>query len=195
MFLSVADVLLAPDFKHSHLVDKAICQFLIVVWCVHSFWFIEDLSPRTGCEAFDSHEWCSADGWVEWVVVGKLGHGDPSEPVGLKPIPPFLKIELQKLINVFCLIICFQMEDSRELDINVHVKTYLFSEVADELKATIWYNEVGSTVFPIEFGEPGVVYTDNINFPHRYECGVFWETVHDNHHIGADLPMGIDEWR
>ena len=83
------------------------------------------------------------------------------------------------------------MKDSWKLDINVHVKVYLFPEVADELKAIIWYNEIRSTVFPIEFSELDVVYTDNINLLHRYEYGVFWEAVHDNHHIDADLPVSV----
>ena len=87
------------------------------------------------------------------------------------------------------------MKSNKELDINVHAKAYLFSEVADELKATIWYNEVRSTIFPIEFDEPDAAYTDSINLPHRHEHGIFWEAVHDNHHINADLPMNINEWR
>ena len=173
MFLSVADVFLAPDFKHSHFVNKDICQFLIMVWCVCRLWFIKDFSTRTECETFDDHKWCDADDWVEWVVVNKLSYKNPLRPVNLKSIPPLFKIKFQKLINVFCLIICFQMKDSWEFDINVYVKTYLFSEVADELKIMIWYNEVESTVFLIEFSEPDAVYTDSINFSHRYKCGIF----------------------
>ena len=195
MFLNIADVLLASDFKHSYLADKTICQFLIVVWCVHSFWFIEDLSPRTGHEAFNSHEWCGANGWVEQVVVSKLSYKNPSGPVSLKPIPLLSKIKLQELIDAFCLIICFWVKGSRELDINVHAKAYLFSEIADELEAIIWYNGVGSTVFLIEFGEPDVTYTDSINLLHRHKHDVFWEVIHNNHYISADFPVGVDEWR
>ena len=87
------------------------------------------------------------------------------------------------------------MKNNWKLNINVHVKTYLFPEVTDELGIIIWYNEVGSTVFLIEFNESDVIYTDSINFLHRYECGVFWEVIHDNHHIDADLPVGIGGWR
>ena len=162
---------------------------------MHSFWFIEDLSPRTGCEVFGNHKQCSADGWVEQVVVDKLSYENSSGLVSLKSISPLLKVKLQELINVFCLIICFWVEGSRKLDINVHVKIYLFSEIIDELGATIWYNRVGSTVFSIEFSKPGVAYTDSINLPHRHEHSIFWEAVHDNHHIGADLPVGVDGWR
>ena len=195
MFLSVVNVLLISDFECSHFVNKVIYQFLIVVWCVCSFWFIENLSSRMRHEAFDSHEQCDADGWVEQIVVDKLNHENPSESVDLKLIPPLSKIKLQKLINVFCLIICFWVKDSREFDINIHVKAYLFPKIADELEAIIWYNKVGSTVFLIEFDESNVTYTDSINLLHKYECGVFWEVIYDNHHIGADLPVGVDEWR
>ena len=173
MFLSIADVLLAISFECNHFADKSICQFLIMVWCVHSFWFIENLSLRTGHETFDSYKQCSANGWVEWVVVDKLGHGNPSGPVSLKSIPPLSKIELQKLIDAFCLIICFWVKGSWEFDINVYAKIYLFPEITDKLEATIWYNKVRSTVFLIEFCKPNVAYTDSINFLHRHECGIF----------------------
>ena len=99
------------------------------------------------------------------------------------------------MIDVFCLIICFQMKGSKKLNINVHVKAYLFPEVTDKLKIMIWYNEVGSIVFSIEFSESDVVYIDSINLLHRHKHGIFWEVIHDNHHIGADLPVGINEWR
>ena len=62
MFLSIADVLLTSNFKCSHFVNEGIYQFLIMIWCVCGLWFIEDLSIRTKYEAFDSHEWCDADG-------------------------------------------------------------------------------------------------------------------------------------
>ena len=65
MFLSVVNVLLAISFKHSYFVNKDICQFLIMTWCVHSFWFIEDLSSKTEYEVFSSYEQCNADDWVE----------------------------------------------------------------------------------------------------------------------------------
>ena len=130
---------------------------------------------------------------MEWVVVSKLGHKNSSELVNLKPISSFLKIKLQKLINMFYLIICFWVKDNWKFDINIHVKTYLFSEVADKLKAIIWYNKIRSTVFLIKFHESDAVYTDSINFLHKYECGVFWEAVHNNHHIDANLPIGINE--
>ena len=173
MFLSVVNVLLAFDFKYSHFVDKGIYQFLIMVWCVCGLWFIENLGIRMKHEAFDDHEWCNADDWVKWVVVDKLSHKNSSGSVDLKSISSFLKVELQKLIDVFCLIICFWVKDSWEFNINVYVKAYLFPKVADELEATIWYNGVRSTVFLIEFDEPDAVYTDSINLPHRYECGIF----------------------
>ena len=164
-----------------------------MIWCVHSFWFIKNLSPRMRHKAFDSHEQCNANDWMEQIVVGKLGHKDPSEPVSLKSIPSFLKIKLQKLINVFCLIICFWMKNSWEFDINVQAKTYLFPEITDKLKITIWYNEIRSTVFLIEFHESNAVYTDSINFLHKHKCGIFWETVHNNHHIDTNLSMSINE--
>ena len=195
MFLSVADVLLVFNFKCSYFTNKGICQFLIMIWCVHRLWFIENLSSRTGCEVFNDHEQCGADGWVEWIVVGKLGHRDPSGSVDLKSIPPLSKIELHKLINVFYLIICFQMKDSWEFDINVHAKAYLFSEITDKLKAIIWYNEIRSTVFLIEFNESDVVYTDSINFLYKHEHGIFWKAVHNNHHIDTDFFMSVNEWR
>ena len=189
------NVLLTSDFKCSYFVDKDICQFLIIVWCVHRLWFIKDFGTRMGCEAFDGHEWWDADDWVKWVVVDKLSYEDSLRSVGLKSISSFLKIKLQKLIDVFCLIICFWMKDSKELNINVYMKTYLFSEIADKLRITIWYDKVKSTVFLIEFSELNVVYTDSINFLHKYKCNVFWETIHNNHHINADFLVGVDRWR
>ena len=148
-----------------------------------------------GHEAFDDYEQCSADDWVKQVVVSKLGYKNSSKSVNLKPIPPLSEIKLQKLIDAFCLIICFQMKGSRKLNINVHAKAYLFPEVADKLEITIWYNEIRSTVFPIEFSESGVIYTDSINFSYRHKYGVFWEAVHNNHHIDADLFMSVGGWR
>ena len=195
MFLSVVDVLLAPNFKCSHFADKGICQFLIMIWCVHRLWFIENFSPRTEYEVFDDYEWCNADDWVEWVVVNKLSYKNSSESVSLKSIPPLSEIKLQKLIDIFCLIICFQMKGSWELDINIYTKTYLFSKIIDELRVIIWYNGVRSTVFLIEFNESDAVYTDSINFSHKHKCDIFWEVIHNNHHIDADLSVGIDEWR
>ena len=166
-----------------------------MIWCVHRLWFIKDFSPRMRHETFGSHKQCSANDWVEWVIVGKLGHENPSESVSLKSIPPFLEIEFQKLIDAFCLIICFQMKDSWEFDINVYVKIYLFPKVADKLRTTIWYNEIRSIIFSIKFSESGVICTNNINLSHKHKHGIFWETVHNNHHIGADLFMNINEWR
>ena len=160
---------------------------------MHRLWFIKDFSSRTECEVFNGYEWCSADGWVEWIVVDKLDYENLSESVSLKSIFLFSEIELQKLINIFHLIICFWVKSSWEFDINVHVKAYLFSEITDKLEIIIWYNEVRSTVFLIKFGEPDVVYTDSINLLHRHKHGIFWEAVHNNHHIGADFPVGIDE--
>ena len=87
------------------------------------------------------------------------------------------------------------MKDSWELDINVYAKAYLFSEITDKLEIIIWYNEIRSTVFLIKFCELGAVYTDSINFPYKYECGVFWEAVHNNYYINANFPVGVDEWR
>ena len=173
IFLSVTNVLLTTSFKHNHFADKNIYQFLIIIWCVHSFWFIKNLDFRTEYEAFNSHKQCSANDWVKWVVVGKLSHENPSKPVGLKSISPLSKVKFQKLINAFCLIICFWIKNNWEFNINVHVKAYLFPEITDKLKITIWYNEVKSTVFLIEFCESGAVYTDSINFPHKHKCGIF----------------------
>ena len=173
MFLSITDVLLTSNFKCSHFVNKVICQFLIVVWCVHSFWFIEDLSSRTECEIFDDYEWCSTDDWVEQVVVGKLGHKNSSESVSLKLILSLSEIKLQKLINVFYLIICFWMKDSWKFNINIHVKIYLFLKLTNELKIMIWYNEVESIIFLIKFSEPDMVYTDSINLSHKHEYDIF----------------------
>ena len=173
MFLNVVNVLLTSDFKCSYFADKDICQFLVMIWCVHGLWFIEDLGLRMECEAFNNYQQCSADDWVEWIVVDKLSHKDPLGSVSLKSIPPLLKIKLQELINVFCLIIYFQMKGSWELDINVHVKIYLFSEIADKLKIMIWYNGVKSTVFLIKFNKSDMIYTNSINLLYRYEHDVF----------------------
>ena len=173
IFLSVVNVLLTFSFKCSYFVNKDICQFLIIVWCVCELWFIKNLSSRTECEIFDDHEQCDADNWVEWIVVNKLNYRNLSESINLKSIFSFLKIKFQELINVFCLIICFQVKGSWELDINVYTKTYLFSKVTDELRITIWYNEVGSTVFLIEFSELNVIYIDSINFLHKHKCDIF----------------------
>ena len=85
------------------------------------------------------------------------------------------------------------MKDSKKLNINVYMKIYLFSEVADELRTIIWYNEVRSTIFLIKFNESDVVYTDSINFLHKYECDIFWEAVYNNHHIDADFSVNINE--
>ena len=147
MFLSVTDVLLTLSFKHSHFADKDICQFLIMIWCVSRFWFIENLNPRTEYEAFDSYEWWNAYAEVKWVVVDKLGHENPLGPVSLKSISPLSEIEFQKLIDAFCLIICFWMKSSWEFNINVHVKAYLFPEITDKLRVIIWYNGIKNTVF------------------------------------------------
>ena len=173
IFLSIADVLLTPDLKCSHFVNEGICQFLIMVWCVHSFWFIKDLSSRTGYKAFNNHEWWDTYVWVEWVVVNKLSHQNPSEPVSLKLIFSLSEVKLQKLIDVFCLIICFWMKSSWEFDINVYMKIYLFSEITDKLRITIWYNKIRSIIFLIKFHELGAVYTDSINFLYRHKCGIF----------------------
>ena len=112
MFLSITDVLLTLSFECSHFMNKAICQFLIVVWCVHSFWFIKNLSLRTKHKTFDSYEQCSINDWMEQVIVNKLSYKDSSKSISLKSILLFLKIKLQKLIDVFCLIICFWVKDS-----------------------------------------------------------------------------------
>ena len=87
------------------------------------------------------------------------------------------------------------MKDSWELDINIHMKTYLFSKITDKLKVIIWYNEVKSTVFLIEFDESDVIYTDSINFSHKHKYDVFWKAVHNNHHINADFSVDINEWK
>ena len=87
------------------------------------------------------------------------------------------------------------MKGSWEFDINVYAKIYLFSEITDKLRITIWYNEVKSTIFLIKFDESGAVYTDSINFLHRHKCGIFWEAVYNNHHINADLLIDVNEWR
>ena len=166
-----------------------------MIWCVHRLWFIENLSSRTEYEAFDSYEQCSVNDWVKWVVVSKLSHENPSESVDLKSIFSLSEVKLQKLINIFCLIICFWVKSSWEFNINVYVKIYLFSEVTDELKITIWYNEVRNIIFLIKFSESDVVYTDSINFLYKHKCGVFWEAVYDNYHINADLLVNINEWR
>ena len=173
MFLSITNVLLAINFKHSHFVNKDIYQFLIMIWCVCSFWFIKNLSPKTECEVFDNHEQCSADDWVEQVVVDKLSHKNSLGLVSLKPILPLLEIKLQELIDAFCLTVCFWMKDSWELNINVHVKTYLFPEITDKLRVIIWYNEIKSIIFLIEFCKSSVIYTNSINFPYRHKCDVF----------------------
>ena len=132
---------------------------------------------------------------MKWIVVDKLNHEDPLRSVSLKSISSLSEIKFQKLINAFYLIICFWMKSSWEFNINVHVKTYLFSEIADKLKIIIWYNKVRSTVFLIEFHESGVIYTDSINFLHRYKHGIFWEAVHNNHYINAILLVSVNEWR
>ena len=147
------------------------------------------------CEVFGSHEQCSADDWVEWIVVDKLSYKDSSKSVNLKSIFSLSEIKFQKLIDVFYLTICFWVKGSWEFDINVHVKAYLFLEFADKLETIIWYNEVESIIFLIEFNELNVVYTDSINFLHKYKCDIFWEVIHDNHYINADLSVNIDEWR
>ena len=74
---------------------------------------------------------------MKWVVVDKLSYKHSSKLINLKLIFLFLKIKLQKLIDMFCLIIYFWVKGSWEFDINVYIKTYLFSEVTDELKITI----------------------------------------------------------
>ena len=147
------------------------------------------------CEAFGSHEWWGAYDWVEQVVVNKLSYRDPSGLVDLEPIPPLSEIKFQELINVFCLTICFWVKSSWELNINVHVKAYLFPEITDKLEIIIQYNRVRSTVFLIKFSEPGAVYTDCIDFPHKHEHDIFWEVIHNNHYIDANLSMNVDEWR
>ena len=93
MFLSVMNVLLALSLEHSHFINKDIYQFLIMIWCVHSFWFIEDLSSRTEHEVFDSHEWWDTYVWVEQVIINKLSYKNSSESVSLKSIPSLLEIK------------------------------------------------------------------------------------------------------
>ena len=76
---------------------------------------------------------------------------------------------------------------------NVHAKAYLFSEIIDELKTTIWYNKIESIVFLIEFNELGAVYTDSINFLYKHKCNIFWEVIYNNYHIDADFLINVDE--
>ena len=195
MFLSVMNVLLTFSFKHSHFVNKGIYQFLVIIWCVCGLWFIENFSSKMGCEIFDDYKQCSADDWMKWIVVGKLDYENLSELINLKSISLLLKIKLQKLINVFCLIICFQVKDNWELNINVHVKTYLFLEITDKLKVIIWYNKVKSIVFLIELSESDVAYTDSINLSYRHKCNIFKKIIHNNHHIDANLLINVNKWR
>ena len=85
------------------------------------------------------------------------------------------------------------MKNSEELDINVHIKIYLFPEITDKLKTTIRYNEIRNIIFSIEFCKPGVVYTDNINVLHRYEYNIFEKTVYNNHYINVDFSVSVDK--
>ena len=65
------------------------------------------------------------------------------------------------------------MKNNEEFDINVYMKAYLFPEVTDKLKITIRYNEIKGIIFLIEFSEPNMTYTDNINFSHKHKCDIF----------------------
>ena len=85
------------------------------------------------------------------------------------------------------------MKDNRKFNVNVYMKAYLFSEVTDKLRTTIRYNEVEGTVFLIEFCKPDVIYTNSINFLHKYECGIFEKVIHDNYHIDVDFFVNVDE--
>ena len=137
------------------------------------FWFIKDLSLRKEYKVFDNYKWWDVYTEVKWIIVDKLSYKNSLKSVSLKPILSLLKIKFQKLIDVFCLIICFWVKGSWEFDINVHVKAYLFPEITDKLKVTIWYNGVRNIIFSIKFSEPDVVYTDSIDFLHKHKCGIF----------------------
>ena len=71
------------------------------------------------------------------IVINKLSYKNLSKLINLKPILLFLEIKLQKLINIFCLIIYFWVKGSWEFNINIYMKIYLFSEITDKLKFTI----------------------------------------------------------
>ena len=85
------------------------------------------------------------------------------------------------------------MKSSGELDINVYMKAYLFSEITNKLRTMIRYNEVRSVIFLIEFCESDMIYTDSIDFLYKHKCDIFKKAIHNNHHIDADFSVNVDE--
>ena len=85
------------------------------------------------------------------------------------------------------------MKDSEEFNVNIYIKIYLFSEITDKLKVIIRYNEIKNIIFLIKFCKPDTIYTDSINFSHKYEYDIFKKVIYNNYHINADFFININE--
>ena len=65
------------------------------------------------------------------------------------------------------------MKSSKEFNVNIYIKAYLFSEIINKLKITIKYNEVRDIIFLIEFHKSDMIYTDSIDFLYKQKCNIF----------------------
>ena len=75
----------------------------------------------------------------------------------------------------------------------MYIKAYLFLKIADKLKVIIWYNKIKRIIFLIEFNKLDAVYTNSINFLHKYKYDIFKKAIHNNHYINTNFFVNFNE--